>query len=312
MPPLPTSVNVEAPAALARDLLRAAEDLPRYENQDFYSLELQARLRDAVRTRCPEGYAWLAGEVADRLRRAPYCARVSGLEFDSGNRLFVALNRAFGELVARPYKAPRAQLVHYIQPATDIAAARGKKVRTESERLHTDCADWPEPVSVISMLCVRPDRRGQGRSLVLEIETLRREVGERLGREALELLAQPVPWRIVEDKGGGVVWRPILTADRLCWRRYTIDAALEGEGISLSPQRIEVLDALDELIAETDRTYDFLLAEGELLFLDNRRTLHARSPIEDDYQTSGRLMLRSWIQVHPREPSAPRQVSSGG
>jgi hypothetical protein len=40
-------------------------------------------------------------------RSWPYCALIRGLDFRSGNKVFVAINRAFGELVARPYEKPR-------------------------------------------------------------------------------------------------------------------------------------------------------------------------------------------------------------
>ena len=150
----------------------------------------------------------LASSEKKSLRR-PYCAVVRGLRFDEGNRLFVALNRAFGELVARPYEEPRAQLVHYVQPATDIASARGGH---ESERLHTDTADWARPVELISMVCVRADPGGGGRSRVLDVDTIRNQVTDRLGLQTLELLeSEPVPWQLAPYWGGGVTWRTVLT-----------------------------------------------------------------------------------------------------
>jgi hypothetical protein len=38
------------------------------------------------------------------------------------------------------------------------------------------------------------------------------------------------------------------------------------------------------------------MREGELLFSDNRRTIHARTPIAAG-PTSNRLMIRSWIRT---------------
>ena len=299
--PLPDSARVEVSAALAGDLLRSAERLPCYDNRDYYSLDLQAEVRDTLRSDCRLGYDTLVSEVTGLLAREPYCVLVTGLEFDPGNRLFVGLNRAFGELVARPYKAPRAQLVHYIQPATDIKTIDGQQ--TETERLHTDTADWAEPAAIISMVCVRPDRQGGGRSQLLEVGNLRREVACKLGSSTIDCLEQqPVPWRIATFQGGGVVWKPVLTASSVRWRRYTIDAALAMEDIRLPEAQVRALDAFDDLIAKTDRVIDFLMAEGELLFLDNRRNLHSRTALAGGYQTSGRLMLRSWIRSEaPRD-----------
>lgn len=200
--PLSDTAKVHVPTPLADALLHAAESLPEYDNREFYSTDLQSLVHDRVRQGSPSGFDWLVGEIHSRLVRRPYCALVQGIRYDEGNRLFVGINRAFGELVARPYEKPRAQLVHYIQPATDLPAAQGSQF--ESEKLHTDTADWNPPVKLISMLCVRADREGGGRSRVLDIESLRQEVNARLGSRTLEFLAtEPAPWPVAPYRGGG-------------------------------------------------------------------------------------------------------------
>jgi hypothetical protein len=289
----PETGRVAVPPPLARELLKAAESLPAYDNREFYSTALQTQVRDRVREACPAGFDWLVGSVRERLPRAPHCALIEGLLFDEGNRLFVAVNRAFGELVAGPYKAPRAQLVHYIQPATDIASARGGR---ESERLHTDAADWPTPVEIISMVCVRADPRGGGRSRILDVGAAREEVRERMGGAALELLeTEPAPWRLADYCGGGVSWRTVLSESGMCWRRYTINLALEGEGVEVSDDLLAALDEFERTIERSPRAVELLMREGELLFSDNTRTVHARTPITEG--STDRLMIRSWIKT---------------
>src|SRR5919198_4708731 len=292
--PFPDTGRIDVSSALARELLKSAERLPLYDNKEFYSPALQVLVLDRVREACPDGFDWLVSLVKERVAQWPYCVLLQGLHFDEGNRLFVAVNRAFGELVARPYQKPRAQLVHYIQPATDIASSRGGR---ESERLHTDAADWETPVELISMVCVRADRGGGGRSRVLDVDAARDEVRNRLGAETLELLeTEPVPWRLADYCGGGVRWRTVLAESRMCWRRYTINLALGCEGAELSDAVLASLDAFEETIAGTGRTLDFLMREGDLLFSDNTRTVHARTPITDG--ASDRLMIRSWIRTN--------------
>lgn len=292
--PFPETGRIAVPAALARELLRAAERLPAYDNRDFYSDELQQHVCASVRAAAPDDFDALAAEVRQRLSRPPYCALVSGLLFDEGNRLFVAVNRAFGRLVARPYQAPRAQLVHYIQPATDIGSARGGH---ESERLHTDAADWETPVEIISMVCVRRDPAGGGRSRVLDVDAAREEVRQQLGAATLDLLErEPVPWQLAEYCGGGLRWRTVLAESRMCWRRYTIDLALDSKQAALSAEMLAALDRFESVVTATPRTVEFLMSEGELLFSDNTRTIHARTPIADG-RASRRLMIRSWIRT---------------
>jgi len=290
----PDEARVSVSATVAGQILAAAERLPLYDNREFYSTELQIHVREGVREGCPEAFAALTNEIRDRLVRRPYCALVQGLSFDEGNRVFVAVNRAFGELVARPYEKPRAQLVHYIQPATDLPSARGGH---ESERLHTDTADWEPPVEVISMVCVRADPAGGGRSRVLDVDTIRNEVEHRLGSATLERLeTEPVPWQLAPYWGGGVQWRPVLTKNSICWRRYTIDMAVDSTGARLSTELLDSLAAFEALLSATPQTLDFLMREGDLLFSDNHRTIHARTPISNG-TNSDRLMIRSWIRT---------------
>lgn len=292
---LPDAAKVSIEPTVASELLAAAERLPRYDNREFYSNELQVQVCEAVREGCPEAFDRIISEIKKRLAHWPYCALVQGLSFDEGNKVFVAINRAFGELVARPYEKPRAQLVHYIQPATDLPSARGGH---ESERLHTDTADWEPPVELISMVCVRADPDGGGRSRVLDVDTIRKEVKAQLGAATLERLeTEKVPWQLAPYWGGGVSWRSILTNASICWRRYTIDMALDSTGASLSGEMLNALQNFEELLSTTPHTLDFLMREGELLFSDNRRTIHARTPIVNA-RNSDRLMVRSWIRVN--------------
>jgi len=290
----PDSAKVNIDSTLAREILAAAERLPQYDNREFYSTDLQAHIFNSIRESCPEAFDTLTTEIKQRLAAWPYCALVHGLAFDEGNRVFVALNRAFGELVARPYEKPRAQLVHYIQPSTDITSVRGGH---ESERLHTDTADWEPPVELISMVCIRADPEGGGRSRVLDVDRIRNEVENRFGSATLERLeTNPVPWQLAPYWGGGVSWRPVLTKSSICWRRYTIDMALDSTGTTLSTEMLDTLSNFEDLVSTTPHTLDFLMREGELLFSDNRRTIHARTPIAAG-TNSDRLMIRSWIRT---------------
>ena len=290
----PDNAKLHVPPTIAREIRAVAECLPQYDNREFYSTDLQAHVLNSVRESCPDAFNAVIAEIKQRLTRWPYCALVQGLSFDDGNRVFVAINRAFGELVARPYEKPRAQLVHYIQPSTDIVSARGGH---ESERLHTDCADWEPPVELISMVCVRADPDGGGRSRVLDVDTIRNEVETHFGSDTLTRLeTEPVPWQLAPYWGGGVSWRPVLTKSSLCWRRYTIDMALDSTGATLSPGMLDALKNFEDLVSTTPQTLDFLMREGELLFSDNRRTIHARTPIAAG-PNSNRLMIRSWIRT---------------
>ncbi len=289
----PEHARLEVPLVLSNQLLKGAECLPRYDNKDFYSPALQIKVSDGVRESCIDGFDWLIDSIKDRTSQWPFCTLVSGVRFDDGNKLFVAINRAFGELVARPYEKPRAQLVHYVQPTSDLPSVRGGR---ESERLHTDTADWDTPVELISMACVRPDPAGGGRSRILDVGAVRDEVEFHLGTQTLEMLeSEPVPWQLAAYCGGGVKWRPVLGKSQICWRRYTIELAIDSNGTKLSPEMLKALTAFEEVIEATNRTVDFLMREQDFLISDNHRTVHARTPVSA--KGFDRLMIRSWIRT---------------
>jgi hypothetical protein len=147
------------------------------------------------------------------------------------------------------------------------------------------------------MLCVHVDERGDGRSRLLDIDAIRDEVQTHLGSNGLELLkTQPVPWQLHSSWGGGLRWRTVLTDSTVCWRRYTIHLAIDEDGAELSKEMITLLDEFERVIEGSNRRIDFLMNEGELLFSDNRRGVHARTPILD-VEASKRLMLRTWIKA---------------
>lgn len=290
----PESAIITVPNSVANDLLKAAEVLPLYDNKDFYSVPLQTFVTNTLRYRCPNSFEWVVSHIKERVAHWPYCVLIRGLRFDKGNRVFIAVNRAFGEMVALPYQEPRAQLVHYIEPSTDKLSARGGR---ETERLHTDAADWGNPIGFISMLCARADQDGQGRSRLLDIDAVLDEVKTRLGSDSLQMLqTQPVPWQLHVSWGGGVRWRTVLTESTVCWRRYTILLAIEEDGAKLSKEMRTLLDEFEKVIESSDRRIDFMLQEGDLLFSDNTRGVHSRTPILNP-QTSRRLMIRSWIKA---------------
>src|SRR6185295_1250115 len=292
--PFPDSAVINVPPAVANALLAAAEDLPLYDNKDYYSIVLQSLVADTVRGKCTDAFEWLVDRINEGVTRRPYCVLIRGLRFDRGHRLFVALNRAFGKMVALPYQEPRAQLVHHLQPRTDILSSRGGR---ETERLHTDAADWRVPIGFISMVCMRADSRGQGRSRLLDVDAVQEEVQTKLGRDSLELLkTQPVPWQLHECWGGGLQWRRVLTESTVCWRRYTILRAVDEDSAELSKEMRSLLDEFEKVVEGSDQRIDFLMQEGELLFSDNTRGLHARTAILDA-DDSRRLMIRSWIET---------------
>jgi hypothetical protein len=302
----PEAAIVEVPSSLAGDLVEAAERHPFAAPVDYYDVARQSRARDEVRAGSPDGFDWLIAQIVARLATPPFAALVRGVSYDASHRVFVAVCRSLGELISPPpsHHPRRAQLLHFIRPAEDLKAASGQAL---TEKLHTDAADWPEPADVIAMICVRPDPMGMGRSRLLDVVSLRRAIEAELGASAVELLErEAVPWQLADYLGGGVVRQPILTAENVRWRRYTMEFALRA-GAQIAPAVTELLDPLERLIEGSATTLEFLLGAGDLLIMANRRCLHGRTSLGDASGRSvpsDRLMIRSWIRdAQPESPT---------
>jgi len=75
-------------------------------------------------------------------------------------------------------------------------------------------------------------------------------------------------------------------------------AGFESVGIIESPRDSDDghLPQMYQRVRSSSGPLDFLMLEGELLFSNNRRTIHARTPIAAG-TASDRLMIRSWIRT---------------
>jgi len=111
------------------------------------------------------------------------------------------------------------------------------------------------------------------------------------------LLTTPLPWRLASEDGGGVLWAPALdvAVGTLRW----IDPEVALDWTTLAPPlqasvrqwaaRIASLGLRDGLPAPVH------LDAGELIVIDNRHALHARTAIGDP-ASSARRMLRVRIR----------------
>ena len=81
---------------------------------------------------------------------------------------------------------------------------------------------------------------------------------------------------------------------------YWIETGQQRIGEPLGPLDSEAFDALDAALNDPQLRYDFALAPGDLLFIDNHKVAHDRDAYQDD-PSAPRLMLRLWLN----EPCPP-------
>lgn len=298
---LPESAIIQVAENKAARLLSATKQMTAYSNKDYYQAQTQIDAYNCLRISCPDEFDTLQELIKSALQQAPYSVLIKGLQFDEHYRLFVALNRSLGKLVARPYdeKTPRAQLIHHVEPQTDINNQNKATdaVAKLSEKLHIDGADRLVPIRYVTMQCVRADSKGEGRSRLLDITGFKKLLKHSgINQQQMTLLEQEaVPWQIADYLGGGICWRTIVSENTLNWRRYSIDAALANADIRLSENIMKTLAQVEQLIEQdSEHHFECLMAPGDFLIVDNLRCLHARSAITNP--ETKRLMYRAWVE----------------
>jgi hypothetical protein len=234
----------------------------------------------------------LARDVGKRMAEPPWFLIIRDLPVSRVMPLLVAVSATLGQLV-EPYRQPWSRVVRHIIPSRD----RAVDGRVLNEFLHTDGTDWVRPNDYTCLFCVRPDQSRDGESLLLGVATLLDELTAGPSAGAVHRLAsQAVPWRIADELGGGVHWEcPIdLEFPHIRWLRYTVALAGEEGLASLPADVADDLLAFEQAVENCRGTARVRLQAGDLLLLDNGRSLHARTAIRDP-AGSTRELLRTKV-----------------
>jgi hypothetical protein len=282
---LPVPATVAVADDLADGMYRAVSTLPDNGDKELCSPALQTQIREHVRASAPAAFDALVQTIRTRVTASPYVAYLTGLRFDEGDLLFVAMSSVVGEVVD-PYGQSWSRLVRRLSPPRDRVVPG---VGVLSEALHTDGTDSPRPNDFTCLHCVRPDQNGGGRTRLLDVDTLITDVLPTLDAEIIEVLTTtPVPWRIHEEYGGGTIEEPVIAERRLRWLRHAVASPLAAPVD-------RALGAFESALAATTEAIELPMAAGALLIMSNKLALHARTSIPDPAD-SQRLVLRTKVR----------------
>lgn len=180
---------------------------------------------------------------------------------------------------------------------------------------HTDSCD------VVGLMCVRKAKSGGESSVVSamaiynEIMATRPDLIEPLcegfhidlvgkGTAADQISFKRIP--VFSYFGGKLSCR---------YNKRQIEIGAEKSGQPLSQKHQEAVDLVRELSMHPDFRLAMDLAPGDIQFLNNRVTLHARETFEDhESPNEKRLMLRLWLSTPRGRPLAPEladQLNTG-
>ncbi|MGP3922490.1 hypothetical protein [Streptomyces sp. 8N616] len=172
--------------------------------------------------------------------------------------------------------------------------------------MHLDIVNSTWPPDYSALLCVRPDPKGQGHSLISQI----RRAVDRLSFFDAELLTHPryEDGDFYDLTGVGEEWRPFPIIDGLSplggFVRFT--AKMFADADPADPY-IKAARALErELIVGQRR---FLLGRGDMLIVNQHLCCHGREALgrgQEDVPESERRLL---LQIFLRRPS-PLEVTA--
>lgn len=264
----------------------------------------------------------LLARVSDELENGYGCARVSGLPVARytetelrhvfwGLGLYMGTavyqNRG-GDIMTEVLDKTRDPAYAPVKGPGVVVSSRAKALSNVELRFHTDGSD------VISLLCVRPAKRG-GETKLASIGTIyNRMLAER--PDLLECLFGDYirVWPSRSDKPGVEIPTFSLPVfgmrDGKITSQYTRTAVEQAQEIPSVPRLTAAQDAALSMHAaiaeETCLRTGF--QPGDIQFVNNHTVYHSRSAFEDDTD-AGRLMLRLWFSM-PNSRALPEGFES--
>lgn len=194
---------------------------------------------------------------------------------------------------------------------------RGADIASPIQRGYESSAELPfhvDRTDVIGLLCVRPASSGGLSRLVSS-----KAVHDMLLEEHPELLAElyrPYPNdRRGEEQPGEPPWSGIPVFSRADGsfaaryvRRFIAGSQRHESAPRLTERQTAAMDALDEILQRPGVSLDMKLRTGDLQFINNFHTLHARTAFADR-GGAGRLLLRLWLAFEG-SPALPHHFSA--
>jgi hypothetical protein len=238
----------------------------------------QMSIVDQVSAAAGQAFDDLVGQILGSLATTPQHVLVRGLPPAQATQILVSISAVLGRLL-EPVQEPWSRVVRTIVPTQD----RSVDGLVLNEYLHTDGTDWAKPNDYTCLFCVKPDQNNGGVSRLLLLDVLLDQLSSKSSADLLNrVVDRPLPWRIADGLGGGTHWAPAIELAPLTqirWLRSTILLSDEDELAKLDDDLLDDLHRLEVLIEQCPATLETPLAAGDLLIINNRRCLHARTPI---------------------------------
>ncbi|MEN9418524.1 MAG: hypothetical protein RI988_2144 [Pseudomonadota bacterium] len=186
-------------------------------------------------------------------------------------------------------------------------SARGRGY-TSKEKLnfHTDSCD------VVCLIVIQTARSG-GRSMIVSSVAIHDEIA-RTRPDLLEVLYQPFYWSWQEQEPEGALpyyQQPLYSMEQGYFssryiRGHLRSAQRYDEVPRFTELQLEAMDTIDRLAHDERFCLNMMFEPGDMQFLNNHITYHARTEFEDwPEEERRRHLLRMWLSVPNSRPLSP-------
>jgi len=227
-----------------------------------------------------------------------------GLSLGEAKKYTLAVSALLGTVMPQDFAGEQIREVR--DRGADISTSRSARYSDTrfGGHLHTDGMHRPGRIpSLFALYCYRPALAG-GESVFVHVDAILERLRSTPSivrtltqefhfdtRDPDPGKPQTVPRRVIEETEQGL---------SINYLREYIDSGHRSSGVPpTTPERKAALDRMDEVLADAKLHRFARLEAGELMLINNRRVVHGRTDFTDDPDSpGGRLLLRTWIDVH--------------
>ena len=190
-------------------------------------------------------------------------------------------------------------LGHVIDYGEEANRPNVRRYRTAGNiDFHCDAAD------VVGLLCLHPAKSG-GQSRIASSIAVYNEALKRIP-DAIHRLFEPFALDLRDEQPAGK--RAFASVQPCCWEGGPLlrtfyhseyfRSAARLDGVDIDPAASQILDTYDEIGLDENVHLDMWLEPGDMQFVSNHTTLHARTAYEDWAEVDRRRhLLRLWLSL---------------
>jgi L-asparagine oxygenase len=184
------------------------------------------------------------------------------------------------------------EMVHQIAPVRGREKAASNEGSGADFGPHSECGGLPIIPTYLSLYCLRADSANTAATFLVHAL----DVVKHLDGETIAALSKPhFQMRVPESFGGVDVWseaKPILRGSLELPEVWYNRDAMRATTAEAQP----ALAKLSALTADPSVQHAIVLQPGELVLLDNRKTMHGRQPFTPRYDGTDRWLHRVYLR----------------